>query len=147
MVCNPPEIRMIVDVDKYGLFQLDAGFLEAYRGRPVRWGFGALSWVTYKRSYSREGEDWWQTCKRVIEGTFTIQRVHMLQNGLRWDAEQARHVAERAYDRMYHFKWTPPGRGLWIMGTRHVYERGGAALNNCGFVSTRNIAADYAEPF
>ncbi len=41
----------------------------------------------------------------------------------------------------------PPGRGLWIMGTRFMYERGGAALNNCGFISTKNIASDYADPF
>jgi adenosylcobalamin-dependent ribonucleoside-triphosphate reductase len=48
---------------------------------------------------------------------------------------------------MWSFKWTPPGRGLWIMGTRHMVERGGAALNNCGFVSTGDIGSDYAAPF
>jgi ribonucleoside-triphosphate reductase len=138
---------MLVDVDKYGPFELDPEFLAAYRDRPVHWGFGALSWVTYKRTYSRGREEWWQTCRRVIEGMFTLQRAHFGQQGLHWDPERARHVAEIAYDRMWHFKWTPPGRGLWIMGTRHVYERGGAALNNCGFVSTKDLAHDYADPF
>ncbi len=33
------------------------------------------------------------------------------------------------------------------MGTRYLYERGSAALNNCGFISTRDIAEDYANPF
>jgi adenosylcobalamin-dependent ribonucleoside-triphosphate reductase len=28
-----------------------------------------------------------------------------------------------------------------------MYERGGAALNNCGFVSTKDIGQDYAAPF
>jgi ribonucleoside-triphosphate reductase len=138
---------MFVEVDRYGPFELDPEFLAGYRQRPVQWGFGALSWVTYKRTYSRDGEDWWQTCQRVIEGMFTVQRVHLGELGLPWDEARARHDAEAAYDRMWHFKWTPPGRGLWIMGTRHVYERGGAALNNCGFVSTRSIAQGYAEPF
>jgi len=138
---------MIIDVDKYGTFELDADFVDQYRERPVRWGFGALSWVTYKRSYSRDGEAWWQTCKRVIEGTFTVQRVHFKEQGVPWDEAAARHRAETAYDRMWRFKWTPPGRGLWIMGTRHVYERGGAALNNCGFISTKDIAQAYSEPF
>jgi ribonucleoside-triphosphate reductase len=138
---------MFVDVDRYGPFKLEPDFLAPYRDRPVDWGFGALSWVTYKRTYSRGHEEWWQTCQRVIEGMFTVQRVHLLQQGLPWDPARAQHQAQAAYDRMWRFKWTPPGRGLWIMGTRHVYERGGAALNNCGFVSTKDITHDYAEPF
>lgn len=138
---------MYVDVDRFGTFQLGEEFLAPYRQRPVDWGFGALSWVTYRRSYSRDAEEWWATCRRVIEGMFTVQRVHCLEDGLPWDDGKARQFAERAFQRLWQFKWTPPGRGLWIMGTRHLYERGGAALNNCGFVSTRDIGNDYAIPF
>jgi ribonucleoside-triphosphate reductase (thioredoxin) len=138
---------MFVDVDRYGTFALPAELLDEYRRRPVPWGFGALSWITYKRSYSRDGEEWWQTCQRVIEGTATLQRVHCLERGLPWDEAQARVEAIEAYRRMWSFRWTPSGRGLWIMGTRFVYERGSAALNNCGFVSTRDLGSDYAEPF
>jgi adenosylcobalamin-dependent ribonucleoside-triphosphate reductase len=138
---------MIVDVDRYGGFALDEEFLVPYRIRPVRWGFGSLSRVTYKRTYSRDGEQWWQTCRRVIEGMMTVQKVHHLAHGLAWDADEARHLGEEAYRRLWEFKWTPPGRGLWIMGTRFMYERGGAALNNCGFISTKDIAGDYADPF
>lgn len=138
---------MIIDVDRYGCFQLDKDFVQSYRNRPVHWGFGALSWVTYKRTYSRGGEEWWQTCRRVIEGMFTVQRVHCLSSGVAWEEQKAQRSAREAYDRLWQFKWTPPGRGLWAMGTRFVYERGGAALNNCGFVSTKTIADDYAAPF
>jgi ribonucleoside-triphosphate reductase (thioredoxin) len=138
---------MIVDTDKYGQFRLEEEFLAPYKNRPVRWGFGTLSWVTYKRTYSRDGEEWWQTCRRVIEGMLTVYRVHCLENHLSWDPGEARRLAEEAYQRAWEFKWTPPGRGLWIMGTRFMYERGGAALNNCGFISTKNIASDYADPF
>ena len=138
---------MKVDVDGYAPFKLSPAFISRYQERPVEWGFGALSWVTFKRTYSRHGEAWWQTCRRVIEGTFTVQRIHCLERGLAWDDQKARGTAQAAYDRMWRFKWTPPGRGLWIMGTRFMYERGGAALNNCGFVSTRHIAHDYSSPF
>jgi len=110
-------------------------------------GFGTLSWVTYKRTYSRDGEEWWQTCRRVMEGIMTVYRVHCLEQGLPWDATEAHRITEAAYERVWEFKWTPPGRGLWIMGTRFMYERGGAALNNCGFISTKNIASNYADPF
>ncbi len=138
---------MIIDVDRHQPFQLDEDFLEPYREQPVDWGFGALSWVTYKRTYSRNGEKWWQTCQRVVEGMITVQRIHCQENGLPWDNAKAQRTAREAYDRLFHFKWTPPGRGLWIMGTRFMYERGGAALNNCGFVSTADLSRDFTRPF
>ncbi len=138
---------MIIDVERWGKFHLDSGFLDEYKDRPVKWGFGDLSWVTYKRTYSRDGEDWWQTCQRVIEGMFTVQQVHCMERGLPWDEEKAQRFARKAYDRLFEFKWTPPGRGLWMMGTDYVYERGGAALNNCGFISTKDIDRDFAKPF
>jgi ribonucleotide reductase alpha subunit len=34
-----------------------------------------------------------------------------------------------------------------MMGTDYIYERGGAALNNCGFISTKDIDRDFAKPF
>lgn len=138
---------MIIDVDRHGVFRLDDDVTLPYRDRPVPWGFGALSWVTYQRTYSRDGEQWWQTCRRVIEGMMTVQRVHCIEHRLPWDEGRARAFAAEAFRRLWCFQWTPPGRGLWAMGTRFVYERGGAALNNCGFVSTRNIDQDYASPF
>ncbi len=127
--------------------RLDDDLCAKYQGRPVAWGYGALSWVTYKRTYSRDGESWWQTCRRVVEGMMTLQRAHCAELGIPWDERERRALAAEAFERMWAFQWTPPGRGLWMMGTRYVYERGGAALNNCGFVSTKDIAADYAAPF
>lgn len=43
----------------------------------------------------------------------------------------------KMYEKIFNFKFLPPGRGLWAMGTpiteeKHLY----AALNNCAFVST-----------
>jgi hypothetical protein len=45
--------------------------------------------------------------------------------------------ALKMYDKIFNFKFLPPGRGLWSMGTditnkKKIY----AALNNCAFVST-----------
>lgn len=44
----------------------------------------------------------------------------------------------KMYDKIFNFKFLPPGRGLWAMGTaitedKHLF----AALNNCAFVSTK----------
>jgi adenosylcobalamin-dependent ribonucleoside-triphosphate reductase len=138
---------MIVDVDRHGTFALEPELLERYRHRPAPWGYGSLSRVVFERTYSRDGEAWWQTCRRVVEGMFTVLRAHCHEVGIHWDEAHAHALARTAYERLWGFRWTPPGRGLWIMGTGFLYERGGAALNNCGFVSTRLIGDDYADPF
>ena len=140
-------IAMVIDVERHGSFQLEPDFLARYRDKAPPWGFGALSWVTFKRTYSRGGEAWWETCRRVIEGMFTVQKIHCRERRLPWDEQKARAFARRAYDRLFHFKWTPPGRGLWMMGAEFMYERGGAALNNCGFISTADIDREFGEPF
>ena len=52
------------------------------------------------------------------------------------------------YDRIFNMKFLPPGRGLWAMGTPLTEEKGlYAALNNCAFVSTKNLKEDLAKPF
>ncbi len=103
---------MIFNVNKHGDFRLGEAFLAPYRERPVPWGFGDLSRVIFQRSYSRDGERWRQTCRRVIEGPYTIQRIHCIERSLPWDAAEARRRAEEACERMFVFKWTPRGRGL-----------------------------------
>jgi len=135
------------DAERQEPFRLDPEFLARFRDRAVPWGFGALSWVTYKRSYSRGSESWWQTCQRVVEGMFSLQQIHCRMHGIGMDPGQTRARAEEAYTRMWGFKWTPPGRGLWIMGTPFLLKRGSAALNNCGFVSTRHLGHDFSAPF
>lgn len=130
-------------------FNLPSSFIDSYRNKPVPWGYGALSYLTYKRTYARRldednpllgTEEWWQTCKRVVEGMFTIQKQHVLGNHLPWYESKAQRTAKEAYDRLFHFKWTPPGRGLWMMGTKFVDERTAAGLYNCAFASTKDLA-------
>ncbi|HEY9191112.1 MAG TPA: fused protease/ribonucleoside-triphosphate reductase, partial [Sulfurovum sp.] len=48
--------------------------------------------------------------------------------------------AQKLATTMFEMKWLPPGRGLWIMGTEYIYERGSAALNNCGAVDTTDLS-------
>ena len=130
-------------------FRLSESFIEPYKNQEVPWG--PLGYVTFKRTYSRrlsefdpdvEGtEEWWQTCRRVIEGMFDIQKEHVVRLGLEWNDQKAQRTAKDAYDRLFNLKWTPPGRGLWMMGTKFVTERTGAALFNCAFRSTSDLSA------
>ena len=129
-------------------FRLSEQFIAQYKEAKVPWG--PVGYVTFKRTYARrlsefeegaEGtEEWWQTCRRVIEGMFDIQKRHAFMIGIEWNDAKAQKTAKEAYDRLFNLKWTPPGRGLWMMGTKFIMERTGAGLFNCAFRSTKDIA-------
>jgi len=133
-------------------FKLSQRFLQRFRGRQPEWG--PLGYVTFKRTYARvvpgEGgrtEEYWETVKRVVEGCYTIQLNHCRNLKLPWNAQKAQRSAQEMYRLMWEFKFLPPGRGLWMMGTDYIFERGSAALNNCAFVSTEEIDFNFSEPF
>eukprot|EP00347_Sterkiella_histriomuscorum_P018213 403346360 len=85
-----------------------------------------------------ELENWHQTVERVVNGCFTMLIRHAKQNNLRWDYSEQEQTAMKMYDKIYNFKFLPPGRGLWAMGTKITEQKGlYAALNNCAFVSTK----------
>lgn len=134
------------------IFQFKKDFKDFLKSQPVNWGFGGLSEFTYYRTYSRKKDngklETWADCViRVIEGMFSILKTHAITSEHTWNEKRAHKLAEEAALRLFEFKWTPPGRGLWMMGTDFVYEKGGGALNNCGFVSTEDIDAELSKPF
>lgn len=130
-------------------FALSDSFLEPYKTKRVDFGFNGLGEVVYNRTYSRilpdgSNERWWQTIQRVVDGTFNLLKksVTSLQG------MNIKNEAEIMYDLMFNMKFLPPGRGLWAMGSPITEKRNlFAALNNCGFVSTKNFFSDAAEPF
>jgi len=133
-------------------FTLAEGFLAKYKGRQPNWG--PLGYVTYKRTYARvvpgEGnrtEEYWETLRRVVEGCYTIQLNQCRSLTLPWNMDKAQRSAQEMFRLIWDFKFLPPGRGLWMMGTDYIWERGSAALNNCAFVSTEEIEVSFSEPF
>ena len=138
------------DGRKVRSFSLSPSFMDDFRGQQPNWG--PLGYITYKRTYARplpegKSEEFWQTCQRVVEGVYNVQKIHCRRIGLSWDDRKAQRSAQEMYRRMWAFKFTPPGRGLWMMGTDQVYRNGSAALNNCAFVSTKDISVDFSAPF
>lgn len=108
-------------------------------------GFGGFGEATYYRTYSRIMDDgsqehWGDTVVRVINGVMSIRKNHYAQNRLHWDEAYWQTFALKMAVTMFTMRWLPPGRGLWAMGTEYVYERGGAALNNCGAVDSTDLA-------
>lgn len=137
-------------------FHLPDSFIEAYEQREPDWGFpiGAgqsLAELIYVDKYSALQEDgtkerWFETCRRCVEGYYSILKDHCKGNRTPWNDFKAMASAKDAYDRMYHFKWLPPGRGLQHMGRPIVHEEGhSSALQNCAFLSTSKLSAHSVE--
>ena len=131
-------------------FKLTEEFINQYKDREVPFGFrdaggNALGELVFIRTYSRKKDDgtkekWFEVCERVINGMYSIQKDHCKENRLPWNDRKAHASAQEAFDRMFNLKWTPPGRGLWTMGSKMVMEgKNSAALQNCAFVSTRDL--------
>jgi adenosylcobalamin-dependent ribonucleoside-triphosphate reductase len=134
-------------------FQLSDTFVKTYKNKKPPFGFNGLGEIVYIRTYSRikedgNNEEWYETCERVVNGTYTMQKHWIDEHGLGWNAWKAQKSAQEMYDRMFNMKFLPPGRGLWAMGSpiteeKHLY----AALNNCSFISTETIDQDFSMPF
>jgi adenosylcobalamin-dependent ribonucleoside-triphosphate reductase len=133
------------------MFKLDTDFVTKYSKETPPFGFNGLGELVYMRTYSRlkengENEKWFETIQRVVEGTYNLQKNHIESLCLGWNPVQAQESAQEMYERMFQMKFLPPGRGLWAMGTDIVNKKGlAASLNNCGFVSTKNMGK--SEPF
>jgi len=134
-------------------FTLSENFINKYKRKKPPFGFNGLGELVYMRTYSRIKEDgknerWWETVRRVVEGTYSMQKNHIDSHQLGWNPWQAQKSAQDMYERIFSMKFLPPGRGLWAMGTAITEDKGlYAALNNCAFVSTSTIKDDYAKPF
>lgn len=139
-------------------FRLKDEFVNQYRDGLPGWGFpmggnNTLGEWAFYTKYSRVKADgtkerFYEALRRVIEGMYSIQKDHALANRLPWSEAKAHRSAEEAYDRAFAGKWSPPGRGFWMMGTEFVNGRGdSSALQNCGFLSTKFIGSELAEPF
>jgi len=134
-------------------FTLSENFINKFKRKKPPFGFNGLGELVYMRTYSRikadgKNERWWETVRRVVEGTYSMQKNHIDSHQLGWNPWQAQKSAQDMYERIFNMKFLPPGRGLWAMGTAITEDKGlYAALNNCAFVSTSTIKDDYAKPF
>jgi intein/homing endonuclease len=163
--------------NNYLSFRLNNKFIEKYKNKKPKFGFNGLGYAVYSRTYSRlicdkcgslyidedknnnlycqscnskniRNEKWFETVKRVVEGTYSIQKDWIISRGLGWSEEKGIRSAEKMYDLIFNMKFLPPGRGLWAMGTPIVHvKKMFAALNNCAFVSTSDMHKNPTKPF
>lgn len=108
-------------------------FISKYRGKQPNWGFGDLSYITYKRSYARDikdenrTEEFYETLQRAINGAQEL------------GADYTKEEAERLFEYMWNFKCSFAGRMLKQLGTDTVRKFGMNSLLNCWYVSIDSI--------
>ncbi len=123
---------------------------ELYTWKPS-FGFNGYGEIIFRRTFSRKKPDgslesWNDCCLRVINGIMSIRKNHYCRNNIEWNDGYWQQYAAEMVRSMFVMEWLPPGRGLWQCGTQFMYERGSAALNNCGFVEVtmETMASDMA---
>lgn len=159
-------VKHITPVPSHSEFELFLSVVQSYADITAPFGFGGLGELVYLRTYARSlpddptcNEQWYQTIQRVINGVYSMMKRHILKikkrkhsgddaNPGMWNEEQAQLSAKEMYDRFFNMKCLPPGRGLWAMGSnlteaRYLF----ASLNNCGYVSTKNLDKTRSKPF
>ena len=140
-------------------FSLSKDFVAGYSDKKAPFGYrdaagNSVGEITFLRTYSRKKDDgtketWAEVCERVTNGTYSLQKDYAKSQRLPWNDSKAQASAKEFYDRLFELKWTPPGRGLWVMGTNIVnVQKNSAALQNCAFVSTMEMTKlNPAKPF
>ena len=148
-----------INVSSIFSFRITEDFVSSFRDKKPPFGYtdaagNSVGEITFLRTYSRLKEDgtketWVDVCERVINGMYSLQKDHCKSNRLPWNDAKAQASAKEAFERLFNLKWTPPGRGLWVMGTPLVnIQKNSAALQNCAFVSTHEMTKNNpAKPF
>jgi len=121
-------------------FKLDESTCNELKELTPNFGFNGLGELVFRRTYSRNNEDWCDVVIRVVEGCMSIRKEHFHRSSLFWDDNEKQDFARNMALSLFRMEWLPPGRGLWMMGTEFTYERGSMSLNNCS-------ATDTAEDF
>jgi len=143
----------MIESSTFKPFRLSEAFLSKYTSIKPPFGFNGLGEIVFMRSYSRNddlkgNERWWETCERVVNGTYNMQKRHIENSGLEWNPQKAQFSAQEMYSRMFNMKFLPPGRGIRNMGSNITEERKlFAALNNCAFCSTEHIKSEPTKAF
>ena len=134
-------------------FKLNDEFITKVASWPDPFEGNALGKFVYDRTYSRYKADdtletWADTCRRVVEGCYTLQKEHIEKHDLGWDDEHGQYSAQEMFERLYTHKFLASGRALWCLGTDVVHQRElDMALFNCSFISTKDLDKNASMPF
>ncbi|MBT3785831.1 hypothetical protein HOF92_12720 [bacterium] len=133
-------------------FRLPDDFVDSYRDQTPPFGFDGLGELVFYRTYSRlkkdgSKESFLDVVRRCVEGAYSLQKDHILVHHLGWNEEKAIQSAKLMFDHIFHMRFLPAGRGLWMMGTEYAHTKTPMGLFNCAFVCTEDIEESLEESF
>lgn len=102
--------------------QRDMGVLNLKNLPDITPPWGPLGYVTYKRTYSRDNEEFKDTIIRVLIACQKQLKVGFTNDELR-----------DAYEHFMNLRGSVAGRFLWTLGTETVSRFGLMSLQNCAF--------------
>ena len=126
-------------------FKLNESIIKNLKDLTPNFGFNGLGELVFRRTYSRNNEDWCDVVIRVVEGCLSIRKEHFVRSSLLWEDEKWQTFASNMALSLFNMEWLPPGRGLWMMGTDFTYKRGSMSLNNCSATDTEDDFVHSAE--
>ena len=126
-------------------FKLNESTRNEIKELTPEFGFNGLGELVFRRTYSRNNEDWCDVVIRVVEGCMSIRKEHFHRSSLFWEDNERQDFARNMALSLFRMEWLPPGRGLWMMGTDFTYERGSMSLNNCSATDTEEDFVHSAE--
>lgn len=131
------------------LFHLKDETVETLQDMVPDFGYDGFGELVFYRTYSRtkwDGgqESWADVVIRVINGIMSIRKDWYLKTGIQWNEEWWQLKAADMAVSLFNMYWVPPGRGLWAMGTKFIYERGSMSLYNCAatYLKSKTLAED-----
>lgn len=149
----------MTDRPDYLSFTLPDSFIDEFKDVKPPLGYPdaagtSLGEIVFARTYSRKKESgskeqFYEVIRRVVEGTYSIQKDYCLANRLPWNGPKALASAKEMYKTFFNQKASPPGRGYYAMGSELVNKyKFSSSLNNCSFISTDEMTKhDPARPF
>lgn len=139
-------------------FKLDPSYIAKARSLyNMQQPPSGLSTLVYVRTYSRNiyddnknytrNESKFDTYLRCINGIYTLAK-DCFPSSKKWDEKFWQQDAFIMMKLFIQRKISPPGRGLWNLGTPLVHSKQiGMALFNCAFITSKNIDVVGAEFF
>ena len=95
------------------MFRLDPSLISLYKHRPVNFGFNGLGDLVYRRTYSRvkddgsgQNEKWYETVKRVVEGSFNMLNNYCDESAVKLpknEVDKFQNLAKIMYDKIFNF--------------------------------------------
>ena len=128
-------------------FKLNQATVDKIQSLKPKFGYNGFGEIVFFRTYSRCDtfqEYWNDVVIRVVEGVFSIRKDWYNKTNIKWDEGFWQTYAYHFAISMFKMEWMPPGRGLQMMGTDFVYERGAMALYNCAFTRITDDIGDDA---